>query len=87
MAFSFNKQTLSIIASEFSRLLDKEVSEEQVRTVSLLKDDAYFGRKFQVENVVAIWQNTQPEIEFYDAQTGAALSSLNLTNVRRHFAA
>ena len=87
MTFSFNAQTLSIITEEFSRLLCEEISPEQVRTSTLLKNDACVGRKFQVGNIVAIWKNAQPEIEFYDIQTGAALNTLNLTDHWRLFAA
>ena len=87
MSFSFNAQTLLIIAEEFSRLLHQEISPEQIKTFTLLKNDSYVGRKFQVENIVAIWKNAQPEIEFYDLQTGAALNTLNLANDWRLFAA
>ncbi len=87
MTFSFNAQTLSIITEEFSRLLHQEISPEQVRTITLLKNDSCVGRKFQVGNIVAIWKNSQPEIEFYDLQTGAALNTLNLANDWRLFAA
>ncbi len=87
MSFSFNAQTLSIIAEEFSRLLHQKISPEQIKTFTLLKNDSYVGRKFQVGNIVAIWKNAQPEIEFYDLQTGDALNTLNLANDWRLFAA
>ena len=87
MKFSFNLQTLSIITEEFSRILHREISPEQVRTTTLLKNERCVGRKFQVDSIVAIWINSQPEIEFYDLQTGAALNTLNLTNDWRLFAA
>ena len=87
MTISFNAQTLSIISEEFSRLLNQEISPEQVRTFTLLKNDSCVGRKFQVGNIVAIWKNAQPEIIFYDLHTGAALSALNLTDDWRLFAA
>ncbi len=87
MRFSFNMQTLSIIAQEFSKLLNQDVAPETVHTSTLLKNDCCFGRKFQVDNIVAIWKNSQPEIEFYDAQDGTLLSTLNLTNDWRLFAA
>ena len=87
MTVSFNAQTLSIIAEEFSRLLHQEISPEQVRTSTLLKNDYCVGRKFQVGNIVAVWKNAQPEIEFYDIQTGAVLNTLNLANDWRLFAA
>ena len=87
MTFSFNSQTLSIITEEFSRLLRREISPEQVRTSTLLKNDSCVGRKIQVDNIVAIWKNAQPEIEFYDVQKGILLSTLNLANDWRLFAA
>ena len=69
---------LKTISEELSRLAGRAVDPREIRITLLLKDDYYVGKRYQFDDILAIWYSDHGVVEFYNRKSGARLTSLKL---------